>query len=94
MTSDVGPDVSFFKRYALNNQQQYTSANATSLEKQNRYILLSDQYSEEKIPTKLKMPEDQFIKLLDDWEEKVCKRQPKEVIIKYEKDEFVIETKD
>jgi hypothetical protein len=39
------------------------------------------------------MSRDQFIKLLDDWQEKVCKLKPKEVIIKHENDEFVIETK-
>lgn len=93
LTSDVGFHPSFFKKYAFNNEQQYTSANLTSLEKENGYILLNDQYSEEEIPTFLKMTWDQFVKLLDDWEEMVCKREPKEVIIKHENDEFVIETK-
>ena len=39
------------------------------------------------------MTHDQFIKLLDDWEEKVYKLNPKEVTITYENDEFTIETK-
>jgi hypothetical protein len=94
MTSDVRSRPSFYKEYALNHRQQYTSANATTVEKQNGYILISDQYPEEKIPTKLKMSHDQFLKLLNDWEEKVCKLKPKEVIIKHENDEFIIETKD
>ena len=37
---------------------------------------------------------EQFIKLLTDWEEKVIKKKPKEVTIKYENDQFVFETKD
>jgi len=94
LTSDVRSRPSSFKEYALNDWEKYTSSNATGLEKKNGYILLRDLYSEEKIPTKLKMTHDQFIKLLDDWEEKVCKLMPKEVIIKYENDEFIIETKD
>jgi len=94
LTSDVGFHPSFFKKYACNDQQQYTSANATALEKQNGYILLSDQYPEEGYETQLKMTYNQFIKLLDDWEEKVIKLEPKEVTITYENNEFVIETKD
>lgn len=93
LTSDVRFRTSVFKEYAFNDRQQYMSSNATTLEKQNDYILLRDQYPEEEIPTQLKMTRDQFIKLLDDWEEKVCKLKPKEVIIKYENDEFIIETK-
>ena len=69
------------------------SVNITSLEKEDHHIILTDLYSEEETPTELKMTRDQFIKLLNDWEEKVCKLKPKEVIIKYENDEFVIETK-
>ncbi len=94
LTDDVGSRPSVFKKYAFNNRQQYMSSNATTLEKQNGYILLRDQYPEEESPVNLKMSQDQFIKLLDDWEEKVCKLKPKEVIIKYENDEFIIETKD
>ena len=94
LTSDVGSRASFYKEYLFNNQQQYVSANATTLEKQNGYILVSDQYPDEENPVKLKMSYDQFLKLLNDWEEKVCKLMPKEVIIKHENDEFIIETKD
>jgi hypothetical protein len=94
LASDVRFRPSVFKEYAFNDQQQFMSSNATTLEKQNGYILLRDQYPEEEIPTNLKMSRDQFVKLLDDWEEKVCKLKPKEVLIKYENDEFVIETKD
>jgi|SRR4030095_2977939 len=93
LTSDVRSRRSVFKEYAFNDRQQYLSSNATTLEKQNGYILLGDQYPEEEIPTRLQMSHDQFIKLLDDWEEKVLKLKPKEVVIKHDNDEFVIETK-
>lgn len=93
LASDVGSRPSVFKQYAFNDQQQYMSSNATTLEKEDGYILLRDQYPEEEIPTNLKMSRDQFIRLLDAWEEKVCKLMPKEVIIKHENGEFFIETK-
>ena len=94
LTDDVGSRPSVFKEYAFNDRQQFMSSNATTLEKQNGYILLRDQYPEEEIPTNLKMSHEQFIKLLDDWEEKVCKLKPKEVIIRHENGQFIIETKD
>ena len=93
LVSDVGSDPAFYKKYVFNDRQQFMSSNATTLEKQNGYILLRDQYPEEEVPTNLKMSRDQFIKLLDDWEEKVLKLKPKEVIIKYESNQFIIETK-
>ncbi len=44
------------------------------------------------MPTEVQMTIKQFVQLLDDWENKVCKLRPKEVIIKYEDGEFIIET--
>ena len=35
----------------------------------------------------------QYVQLLDEWENKICKEMPKEVIIKHENDQFIIETK-
>jgi len=92
LASDVRSRPSFFKEYAFNDRQEYTNANATALEKEDGYILLSDLYSEEETPTELKMTRDQFVKLLTDWEEKVCKLKPREVVIKHENDGFIIET--
>lgn len=82
------------KEVALDDQWRGGGGNLTSWEKENGYILLTDMYSEEELPTILTMSQDQFIKLLDDWEEKVYKLKPKEVTITYQHDEFVIETKD
>ena len=95
LTSDVGISSSGFKKWGLTDSWgDACSGNLTALEKNNNYILLTDLYSEEEIPTELKMTQNQFIKLLDDWEEKVCKLKPKEVTIIYDNDEFIIETKD
>lgn len=70
------------------------SGNMIELEKEDDYIFLQDMYSQENKPTQLKMSRGQLIRLLDEWQEKVCKLKPKEVIIKHENGEFSIETKD
>jgi hypothetical protein len=65
------------------------------MEKENGYVVLTDMYSEETVPTEFKISQQQFVQLLDDWQERVCKPyKPQEVIIKYENDQFIIETKD
>jgi hypothetical protein len=46
------------------------------------------------IPARLIMTKKQFVQLLDDWQEKVCKRKPKEVTITYDGNQFAIETSD
>ena len=94
LTDDASYNPTAFKEYASNNWEKYTSSNATALEKENSYILLTDLYSEEQAPTVLKMTRQLFIQILTDWEEKVLKLKPKEVIITYDNDQFTIETKD
>jgi len=94
LASDARYNPSSFKEYAFNAWEEYTCSNLTSLRKEHGYIFLSSLYSEEKIPTELKISLNQFIQLLSDWEKKVHKLKPKEVIIKYENDQFIIETKD
>jgi len=70
-----------------------TNGNLTTLKKDGNYILLGDLFSEESIPRMLRMTRQQYVQVITDWQEKVCKLRPKEVLIKYENDEFVIETK-
>ena len=94
LTDDASYNPTAFKEYASNNWEKYTSSNATALEKENSYILLTDLYSEEQAPTVLKMTRQLFVQILTDWEEKVLKLKPKEVIITYDNDQFTIETKD
>lgn len=93
LVSDVGSDISFYKEWILDNQYSSAGGNITELDRVGNYVLVSDAYSEEDHPTELKMTYAQFLKLLDDWEEKVIKLRPKEVLITYENDEFIIETK-
>ena len=94
LISDVGYySSSSFKEYVFNDWERYTNSNATALEKKDGYVFLSDLYSQEDVPTILKMTSDQFVKLLDEWQEKVCNREPKEAFIKYENDQYVFETK-
>lgn len=85
-----------FKEWGLTDkwENDETNGNITALERSGNYILLRDLYSEEKVPTTLKMTREQYGQILTDWEEKVCKLKPKEVVIKHENDRFTIETKD
>ncbi len=95
LTDDVRCGSSPFKEWAFNDSWgDECSGNITGLEKEGNYILLTDLYSDEETPSVLKMTRKQYVQVITDWQEKVCKLKPKEVIIKYENEEFVIETKD
>src|ERR1700735_4656873 len=92
LLSEIRWDITTYREWACDEAYLSACGNITSLDKEGGYIYLSDLYSEEQVPTELKMTVQQFIQLLDDWQDKVCKLKPKEVIIKYENDKFVIET--
>jgi len=96
LTDDVSCDPSSFREWGLTDKwkNDETNGNCTALEKDGNYILLTDLYSEDKIPTVLRLTKMQYGQILTDWEEKVLKLKPKEVLIKYENDQFVIETKE
>jgi hypothetical protein len=84
---------SSLKEWGINDSWgEATNGNITMLEKTGNYILLSDLFSEEEVPTVLKMTREQYVQVITDWEEKGCKLKPKEVIIKHENDQFIIET--
>lgn len=93
LATDVGCIGSSFKEFAFNEWETETASNITSLRKEHGKIFLSDLYSEENVPTELAMTISQYVQLLDDWENKICKQTPKEVIIKYENDHFIVETR-
>ena len=95
LTSDIGYHSASFKEWGLRNKwkNDETNGNCTFLKKEGNYILLSDLYSEEAIPTVLKITKEQYKQILTDWEEKVCKLKPKEVTITYDNNKFVVETK-
>jgi hypothetical protein len=94
-------NVNFFKEWALADKEDpkgefgYSiGGNISYLEEKNNDIYFDDSEIEDKNPTTLKMTKKQFIDLLDDWQELVCKTKPKEVIIKHEHGHFFIETSD
>jgi hypothetical protein len=83
---------SSFKEWAFDATWRGGSGNITMIEKENGHIYLSNLYSEEDEPTELRMPVQQFVQLLDDWRNIVCRDKPQEVIIKWEHDQFTLET--
>lgn len=108
LATDVGCDEQewpSFKDWALANKTDPNSGfshtiggNATFLEEDNdgNIHLIDDTGSDPDdihyIPAHIKMTRQQFVQLLDDWQEKVCKHKPKEVTITYDDDQFNIET--
>jgi hypothetical protein len=92
LSSDVGCYNKIYKEWVLHPLAGSISGNITQIEKEGNHIYLSDLYSEDKYPIELKMTSEQFIKILDDWEHKVCALKPQAVTIKYENDEFIFET--
>jgi len=101
LSSDVRCYNKSFREWAVADKEDPQSkftysfgSNATLLEEENGYVFLMDRTSREVGPECLKMTTQQFVQLLDDWETKVCKVKPKEVLIKHEHGQFVIETKD
>lgn len=97
LASDIGCScLSSFKEWGVTDKwdNDETNGNLTALEKDGDCILLRDLFSEEETRAVLRMTKEQYGQVITDWEEKVCKSKPKEVVIKYENDQFVIETKD
>jgi len=105
LTDGTGCDKKTLITWALYEDGDMCGSNATRIEKPGDgciylsseysaegYISLDDYYSEDKTPKKLKLSIAQFVQLLDDWKEKVCVPKPKEVMIKYENGQFIIET--
>ena len=97
-TSDVGcskEDSPTYAEWAFQDRWgRGFCGNAIRVEKEGDWVFLSDIFSEEEIPTELKMSRQQFVDIIDDWFNKVCKRKPKEVTITYDGNQFTIETSD
>ncbi|HEV2600875.1 MAG TPA: hypothetical protein VGT41_01125 [Candidatus Babeliales bacterium] len=95
LSSDVGcSSSSSHKNWVPDDRSGSLYSNITFVEKEDGCIYLIDLYSEEDVPTKLKLSVPQFLQLLDNWSENVCKLRPQEVVIKHENDQFIIETND
>jgi hypothetical protein len=90
---DVGCRKSGFKEWADKETTEYIGGNITDLERHGDYIILSETYVGPKNPGPfLKVPKQEFIRLLDEWE-KICKEKPQEVLITFDGKCFTIETK-
>lgn len=104
LLSDVRCYSPTFKEWALADKNtpgsgftNYIGGNATELEEENNDIYLFDgtePMTKEIRANGFKINRFQFIQLLDDWKEKVCEKKPKEVVIRHENDQFIIEAKD
>ena len=93
LAHDIDNRMKAFRDWALNKNEHAVGGDLTLLDKKGNTIILTDMYSEEDVPTELKMTVQQFVQLLDDWRDMVCSTKPREVIIKYENNQFIIETK-
>jgi hypothetical protein len=92
LSRDVECNIYPYKETLADDRSTGRGGNFTSVEKEGDYVFIIDLYSEEVVPTEFKILKKVFIQLLDDWQEKVCKHKPREVIIKYKNDQFIIET--
>src|SRR5688500_286575 len=73
LTDDVSYYPSSFMEWGLTNnwKNEETNGNCTFLKKEGNYIILSDLYSEEAVPSTLKLTKEQYKQILTEWEEKV-----------------------
>lgn len=91
---DIGSSFKTYKEWALHAEDgSITGGNVTWLEKELDYIILTDQYSQECIPTEVEINIDQFVQLIDTWE-RIQNNKPQTVIFKHKDNCFFIETKD
>lgn len=103
LSSDVESfGTSSFRAWALADKTQQDTGwtwtfggNITNLEEDEGFVLLTLDLplEEDEEEVVLKMTKKQFVKLLDDWDERVYKIRPQEVIITEVNGEFIFETK-
>jgi len=91
LSRDVECNTLSYKQTLADNSLRAQCGNFTFMLKEGDFVVLSDLYSEESVPTEFRLPLQVFTQLLDDWQEKVCNTMPKEVVIRYANDLFIIE---
>jgi len=91
LASDVGYRPLPFRQWAFDNVSQNANGNLTALQKNADSIVLTDIFAKDESPVALQMTHEQFIQILNDWQEKVCNVQPKTIIIQHENNQFIIE---
>ncbi len=87
---DVRDTASSYKETIADNSLRAQSGNFIFMAKENDSVVLSDLYSEESEPTEFKISQQAFIRLLNDWQEKVCLHMPTELTIIYDTEHFII----
>ena len=99
LSSDVGFRGETFKEWALADKTDpncrfgYSyGGNTTDLEEERGYIFFLDSISTHHIYTNLRMSRQQFIQLLNEWQDMVCKLKPKEFAVKHENGQFIFIT--
>ena len=86
----------FNETYPAKNKRAYAvNDKIATLERTKNYIYFTNENpnddpedDEITIIIYFKIPTQQFLQFLDNWQEKVCNQRPKHVAIKYENDEF------
>src|SRR4030095_12194651 len=91
LASDVGYRPLPFRQWAFDNVSQNANGNLTALQKNADSIVLTDIFAKYESPVALQMTHEQFVQILNDWQEKVCNIQPKAIIIQHENNQFIIE---
>ncbi len=91
---DVRDNAFSYKQTLADDTLRGQSGNFVSMIKENGDVVLRDLYSEMAVPVEFKVTHHAFMQLLNDWQNKVCRPKPKEVLIKYDGSNFIIETKD
>jgi len=86
---DVGCSKSFFGEWcATYSDGDVSSGNITRLELEGDYIIMTDLYPQ--VRAEVKMTRLQFVKLFDEWQEKVCENKPRELLIIHDGGEYFI----
>lgn len=91
LTSDVRCYYPGFKKWALDPTRKTTGSNYAFLRKEDRFVLIGEEFAEDLDAGPFcKIPLDEFIKILDQWEQ-FCKTRPKEIWITRENGEIKME---
>ena len=93
LRSDVGCYWTGFKKWALDPTRDFTASNYATLEKEDGFVLIGEDAAENYDDGPFcRIPLDDFVKVLDQWEQ-FCKTRPKEILITRENGVIKMEAK-
>ena len=90
LATDVGCYSPSFKKWVLDEKINSFGGNYSSIDKEGEYLFVGCEFELE--GPYLKIHKDEFIKILDTWEQ-FCKTRPREILITKDNDTFTIEGK-